>query len=85
MKPKKYEHTMELLVHDVAKRHAFALKYGSRMASPKGPSPSMRPRSMMTVNTMIRSAFIWASSSTAISTGPAFRKVARERARSMLQ
>ena len=26
MKPKKYEHTMELLVHDVAKLRAFALK-----------------------------------------------------------
>jgi hypothetical protein len=36
MKPKKYEHTMELLVHDVAKLRAFALKAWIEDGKPEG-------------------------------------------------
>ena len=36
MMPKKYEHTMELLVHDVAKLRAFALKAWIEDGKPEG-------------------------------------------------
>ena len=36
MRPKKYEHTMELLVHDVGKLRAFALKAWIEQGRPEG-------------------------------------------------